>query len=80
MELSDWRDWWPSSTRNPISAGRKLFKTIVEGEESYGSRAHSVHHLRDSSSHLVFNPTNKTIGELRDDQPDDAELLEAMER
>jgi hypothetical protein len=50
------------------------------GRFSYGSRAHSVHHLRDSSSHLVFNRTNETIGELRHDQSDDAELLEAMER
>jgi hypothetical protein len=47
---------------------------------SYGSRAHSVRHLRDSNTYLVFNPTNETIGELRHDQSDDAELFEAMER
>lgn len=50
------------------------------GRVSYGSRAHSVHNLRDSSGHLVFSPTNKTFGELRHDLPDDAEVLEAMER
>ena len=59
-----------------------LYRQFAEEEEkfSYGNRAHFVRNLGDSSSHLVFSPTNKTFGELRLDLPDDAELLEATER
>src|SRR5215472_15941864 len=71
--------WCRPSTRSRILEGSSS-NVRRRRKFSDGNRAHSVRHLRDCSAYLVFNTTNKTFGELRQDLPDNAELFEEVER